>query len=262
MTISELTTTDKPILEARRLLLAMSPIDIVLESFCSHSLLEEEKMGSLTMGLGKQDEFAKMVKSCWTDFGPSERYLKRLIMQFVRLSEKNGADIESDLLANLVAEASLVNSNGAPDTLESCYVSFFLDCCENSNGNIPLKIRVFPHHNDVSLRLWEAGNSLAEFFIENPAKISDKALIELGSGCGATGLAIAACCKIQKIHLTDYTEACQLNLEHNLSINNEWLSHHNFSPERISQVSRPYCHERERSKGAYSFTLFFVIEVC
>jgi hypothetical protein len=195
------------------------------------------------MGLRQQDDFAKMVNSCWTDFGPSERYLKRLIMQYVRLSEKNGTEIESDSLADLVARASFIRINDAPDILESCYVSFFLDDPDFDDGCIPLRIRVFPHHNDVALRLWEAGNCLSEFFIQNPTIVSGKALFELGSGCGATGLAIAACCKPSKIHLTDYTEACQLNLEHNLIINQEWLSHYSFSSDRISQVCG-YCYNQ------------------
>jgi hypothetical protein len=157
-------------------------------------------------------------------------------MQFVRLAEKNGTEIESDSLADLVARASFINTGGAPHTLESCYVSFFLDHPETNNECTPLRIRIFPHHNDVALRLWEAGNCLAEFFIQNPTIISGKALIELGSGCGATGLAIAACCKPSKINFTDYSESCQLNLEHNLVVNEEWLSHYSFSSEQIPQV--------------------------
>ncbi len=229
----------KSIPHARKLMLAMSRVDTVLEAFCSqHLSAEEEKEGDIaSLGLERQDDFAQMVQSCWTDFGPSERYFKRLIMQFVRRAERNGDTIESDLLADLVARASLINTDSAPDDLESCYISFFLDDPnENSEENMPLKIRVFPHHNDVALRLWEAGNVLSEFFVSNPDIISGKKLFELGSGCGATALAIAACCKPSKIHLTDHTEACQLNMEHNLLFNYEWLSAYKFSPERISQV--------------------------
>ena len=249
MTISKWATKDKvspPIDDSKRLVLAMSPIDVVLETFCSHFMVREETSTTTAMGIGTQDDFAQMVDSCWTEFGPSERYIKRLIMQFVRLAEKNGTDIESDSLADLVARVSFIKTSCAPHTLESCYVSFFLDHPETNNEHIPLRIRIFPYHNDVALRLWEAGNCLAEFFIQNPSIVSGKALIELGSGCGATGLAIAACCKPATIHLTDYTETCQLNIEHNLVVNEEWLSHYNFSSERISQVRsvrRPYYHE-------------------
>lgn len=240
MTISKSEAVGKPIPQARKLMLAMSRVDSVLEAFCSHHLSAEEKGDKISLGIEEQDDFAQMVQSCWTDFGPSERYFKRLIMQFVTRAERNGDMIESDLLADLVARASLINTDGTPDDLESCYVSFFLDGPNENNSQeyMPLKIRVFPNHNDVALRLWEAGNSLSEFFISNPDLISGKALFELGSGCGATGLAIAACCKPSKVHLTDYTEACQLNMEHNLIINQEWLSYYNFSPERISQVRK------------------------
>eukprot|EP00536_Pseudo-nitzschia_multiseries_P001968 jgi/Psemu1/301130/fgenesh1_kg.26_\ len=223
-----------PSARAKRLLLAMSPTNTVLKTFCSHSSDENDTSVAL-LGTEKQDSFATMVESCWNEFGPSNRYMKRLIMQFVRLAEKNGCEIDSDALANLVAQASFVNTDGPPDTLESCYLSFFMDDIGIDDDCLPLRIRVFPDHNDVALRLWEAGNCLAEFFIENPSIIAGKALIELGSGCGATGLAIAACCQPSKVHLTDYTAACRLNLEHNLLVNHEWLSRYNFSPERMSQ---------------------------
>ncbi len=239
MTTSTLAATEKPILEAKKLILAMSRIDTVLEAFCSHYAKMDET-GSITLGIEKQNDFAEMVNFCWTDFGPSERYFRLLVMRFARLVERNGDVIESDSLADMVARASLINADGAPDDLQSCYLSFFLDKPEDSEEHLPLRIRVFPHHNDVALRLWEAGNCLSEFFISNPTLVSDKALFELGSGCGATGLAIAACCNPKKIHLTDYTAACQLNLEHNLLINKEWLSHYNFEPERISQVRSQY----------------------
>jgi len=231
----------QPITKAKKLILAMSPVDSVLDAFCVNSLTEQEA-NTTNLGIARQDDFAAMVTSCWTDFGPSERYIKRLVMRFVRLAEKNDDEIESDSLANLVAQASCINTNGAPEDIESCYVSFFLNHPESdeSEGDCnPLRIRIFPHHNDVALRLWEAGTCLAEYLIENPTIVDGKALIELGSGCGATGLAIAACCNPAKVHLTDYTESCLLNLEHNLVINQEWLSSYNFSPERISQVRVP-----------------------
>lgn len=225
----------RSIVRSKALLLAMSPIDEVLRDFCSQFLVPGDTKSDTSLGLGMQEDFARLVESCWTGFGPSDRYMKRIVMQFVRLAEKNKSEIESDSLANLVARASIINNDGTPNPLEPCYVSFFLEGPEANNSCTPLKIRVFPHHNDVALRLWEAGNCLAEFFIENPNIVSEKSLFELGSGCGATGLAIAASYKPLKIHLTDYTEASLLNMKHNLAVNRDWLSFHNFFPDRISQ---------------------------
>lgn len=54
MTLSKWATTDKdpqPIENAKRLLLAMSPIDVVLENFCSHFMVREE-ISSMPMGIG------------------------------------------------------------------------------------------------------------------------------------------------------------------------------------------------------------------
>lgn len=110
-------------------------------------------------------------------------------------------------------------------------MSFSLD---DSGFENLVRIRIFPYNNDVSLRVWEAGTCLSEFFIENPDLLAGKGIIELGSGCGLTGLAVAARCKPWFIHLTDFTEACQLNLEHNLQLNQKWLSRYNYPSERIS----------------------------
>jgi len=219
----------------KKLILAMSPINTVLDAICSQKLVEEDESNA-SIGIKRQDYFAEIMESCWTEFGPSKRYVKELVMQFVRRVEREGNVLESDMLADLIARVSVINADNAPDILESCYVSFFMNTPDSFNEFNPLRIRIFPYHNDVALRLWEAGNCLSEFLIQNPEIISNKAVFELGSGCGATGLAIAACCSPSRIHLTDYTEACLLNLEHNLDINREWLSRYSFSSDQMSQV--------------------------
>ena len=131
-----------------------------------------------SLRLEEQDSFASIVESCWNEFGPSERYVKRLIMKFVRLVEMYGNRIESNELANIVAESSAPIPD--PLELESCYLSF---CLDHSESDDLLRIRIFPHHNDVSLRLWEAGTYLSEFLIQQKSElIAGKRIIELGSG--------------------------------------------------------------------------------
>jgi predicted nicotinamide N-methyase len=49
-------------------------------------------------------------------------------------------------------------------------------------------------------------------------------VVELGAGVGLTGFVIAGCCGAKSVHMTDYTDACLLNLAHNILINNGWLS--------------------------------------
>jgi predicted nicotinamide N-methyase len=165
----------------------------------------------------------------------------------VKNEEVEGNTIESDVLATLVYRLSLTKAS-MPTANESCYLSFRLPggskMYDNDNKETLLRIRVFPYHNDVALRLWEAGACLAEFFLEHPNILARKDVIELGAGVGLTGLAIAACCKPSTVHLTDYTEQCRLNLEHNLQLNHTLLSRYGFSPDRIAQVGMKEWNDR------------------
>jgi hypothetical protein len=61
-------------------------------------------------------------------------------------------------------------------------------------------------------------------------------VVELGAGVGCTGLVAAGCCDAASVFLTDYTEACRINLEHNLQVNQSWLSSRAGESPDISQV--------------------------
>lgn len=160
-----------------------------------------------------QENFASLLASCWTDPGPSPRYLKALIKLFVATLERDGAYISSDSLMNLIFRAGLAEDL-PPEPEESCYLSFVMKTSAPLHPLNPqkiknsgvLRIRIFPYHNDVALRLWEAGATLAEYFLEYPSLIEGKRVIELGAGVGLTGLVIAGCCGAEHVYLTDYTQ--------------------------------------------------------
>jgi hypothetical protein len=245
-------------------ILAMARVEQVVDSFRKsiHTACNPR-----LSNIDEQDVFVDLVESCWNEFGPSERYIKRLVSYFVHVIEKDdGSSIESDKLMELVFRTSL-SKDTTPDSNEFCYLSFCIPPISGTQINYdqeqqqqqqqqqqqredtstptvspvpfppPLRIRVYPYHNDVALRLWEAGSSLAEFFLHNPSILSEKHVIELGAGVGFTSLVIMAFCKPASVHLTDYTEPCLLNLDHNLKNNREWLDHYGISPERVSRVS-------------------------
>ncbi len=86
-------------------------------------------------------------------------------------------------------------------------------------------IKVYPNHNDVGVRkVWEAGGALAEYLVKNSDLIRDKKVLELGSGVGLTGIVIAGLCGTKQVHMTDFTDDTLSNLEHNISMNTEWLN--------------------------------------
>jgi predicted nicotinamide N-methyase len=169
----------------------------------------------------RQDCFARLVQSQWNnERGPSTRYLQSLTKRFVRSIETEERSIESDELMKLMfLIVSTFNSDSIPDANESCHLAF-----QTRAANVHrLRIRIFPQHNDVALRLWEAGATLAEYLLQDPCLVKGKRVVELGAGVGLTGLVAAGCCGATSVHLTDYTDACLDNLRHNVSINREWL---------------------------------------
>jgi hypothetical protein len=231
-------------------ILAMARVEYVVETF--RKSFENTCPNPRAM-IHEQDAFARLiveVESCWSEFGQPERYIKRLVSCFVNDVEKDDKTVESDALMELVFRTSLYKES-MPNCNEFCYLSFDLptisersmiskDTPRRDSPPPLLRVRVYPYHNDVALRLWEAGSSLAEFFLKHPDILSGKHVLELGAGVGLTGLVITAFCQPVSVFLTDYTEACRLNLEHNLEINRKWLKTNGITPERISQV-RIHC---------------------
>lgn len=225
--ISSFTTDD--------LVRAIAPINAVLESF-------QSKNNDWT-SVESQGHFARLVESHRNEFGPYDRYLKSLVRLYVSRVEAGDNEIEDDSLLSLILHFSMTKDPVVPDPLESCYISFRIpssaDCCSSSL----LRLRVFPRHNDVALKLWEAGACLAEYLMQNPQYVAGKECAELGSGIGLSGIVLAGCCQPLSFHMTDYTEAGLRNLQQNIKVNQEWswekMDDASRLQERITQVSRP-----------------------
>eukprot|EP00980_Cylindrotheca_fusiformis_P009369 scaffold2047_cov129-Cylindrotheca_fusiformis.AAC.48 len=216
-------THQSQISATHELLFAMAPIEEVIESFNTSA-----RSGNRPGGIQEQDRFANLISSCKEDFPPSPRYQKALISRYVGQIEQDGSSVASDALAEVVFQATLTKDDIFPNPEESSYLSFCIppasltkSCSDKKRF---LRIRQFPYHNDVSLRLWEAGACLAEYFLENKYRVSRKKVVELGAGVGLTGLVLGGCCGVAGIHVTDYTDEALLNLEHNITVNKEWLS--------------------------------------
>jgi methylase of polypeptide subunit release factors len=60
---------------------------------------------------------------------------------------------------------------------------------------------------------------LAEWCLENKHRLKEKHVLELGSGSGFTGLAIAATCQLESMTLTDGHEKVLKQLNENLRLN-------------------------------------------
>jgi len=194
------------------LVLAMAPVDIVvakfLEATCDQSRLEQQGL------------FSAIIHQEWNcnEHGPSHRYLRALVRKMVATMD---SDPEDDALVEFIYQASLV-SDAIPDPAMTGYQSFRVG---SDTSNHHLKIRVFPQHNDVALKVWEAGACLAEYLMAYPDMVANKRVIELGAGVGLTGLVMAACCQPISVYMTDYSATCLENMNHNIAINQKWIQH-------------------------------------
>ena len=193
------------------LLLAMAPIDSVLnavEDPCGHSNDQETDNDR---DLQVQEELASALDHAWNDhYGPSKTYLKAVCKTFItRVGEDR---VQSETLLALLIEMLSHCASHMPDPNEHCYLTFPLPSTDS-----PLMIRIYPQHNDLSLRLWEAGATLAEYLYANPHLVEDQHVIELGAGVGLTGLLCLAC-EARLVTCTDYTERALENLRHNYAI--------------------------------------------
>jgi predicted nicotinamide N-methyase len=92
---------------------------------------------------------------------------------------------------------------------------------------LTLRFRTYPYHNDVSLRLWEAGTVLAELLASNQqlsTMVRGHRVVELGSGgIGLTGVVALVCNQAAHYTFTDFSTLAILNLRHNLELNRHTL---------------------------------------
>lgn len=109
--------------------------------------------------------------------------------------------------------------DGAPNPNDSGYSSYRLP-----DGGL-VGIRVHPHHNDLGVRkVWEAGAALAEYLLAHPEHVDDRIVVELGAGVGLTGIVVSGMCHPRRVHMTDLTQDCLSNMEHNIEVNGDWLA--------------------------------------
>ncbi len=246
---------------AEQLLYAMAPIDIVIDAF-----LEEEK-ASQSCDKNVDGRFATLIASSkdvgaseienipvlsdaesevvdWDGmtFFPSDKYVQKLVMRYATRLDIAGKELEDDNLASLVCHFSMSRISNIPDPNDCCILTYQVPVSmQEGDSDLVirvkknkdlLRIRVYPHHNDVGVaKVWEAGACLAEYILQNP--IRDRRVIELGAGVGLTGL-VAAAVKAKSVHMTDYTEATLDNLSYNVSINSKCLEGRGVDPQSIS----------------------------
>lgn len=183
----------------------------------------------------EQTSFALTVEQFLeSEYGPSKRFLRSLVRKYIcKIGEQN---VQSEPLLNLLLRV-LQQDQDIPNPNQSCYASFPIPLQENhvscSKREEQLSVRIFPYHNDVALRIWEAGATLAEYVLQNPELVAHRRVVELGAGVGLTSLVIATC-QATHVYCTDFTEICLQNIDHNIETNEALLKRYNTEEDCIS----------------------------
>lgn len=191
-------------------------------------VMKTRGQGSIAANL--QDAFAACLRYEWErDAGVSKIYLYRLLSQFLVAQEESDCPPADDLLALWAIMLASPFCCGDPLLNGTCsqQSSFISYRFVNSilEGSPYLSLRVFTHHNDVSLRLWEAGAVLSEYLLLAPHLVRDKMVVELGAGVGLTSL-VTALCGARRVCATDYSAAALENLRFNFQHNQKYLENH------------------------------------
>jgi predicted nicotinamide N-methyase len=67
--------------------------------------------------------------------------------------------------------------------------------------------------------IWTSAVLLSKYAIQNPDLFQGKVCLELGAGCGLSGLAIACCTNAKSVAISDFPDETMVNLLHNISRN-------------------------------------------
>ena len=200
--------------------MAMTPIHILIDEIHIRSVSSKDFVDILSPIF-----YGSLCKS------PSLKYMKSLILKFLKGKE---TDLETNddfasLLADILCKTSSDTScwgfgSSIANPEERAYVSYDIESELDPKQRNTISLLVYPQHNDVGVRkVWEAGACLAEFLIKYPHYVDGKCVVEFGSGVGLTGLIASAYGRAKSVHMTDYTDACILNLSHNIECNTQVL---------------------------------------
>eukprot|EP01036_Dinobryon_divergens_P041554 gene41554-55091_t len=149
-------------------------------------------------------------------YGPSVQWLSALTSLMIHDIEENGNELCDDLMKLILK----IKTERSGDPEKTSFSNFFLPSVSDSTERVIC--RILPAHNQLGLRIWEAGLFAAEFFLRNPEFLRDKDVLELGAGVGNTGLIMwRAGLAFKSYVMSDYSEETLNNLRYNISLNSK-----------------------------------------
>ncbi|RQM22780.1 hypothetical protein B5M09_005091 [Aphanomyces astaci] len=183
-------------------------------------LMHNLKSCSSYLTLEFQDRFMQFViqDPIADDFPPKQSYTFRLLRLYIQ-----------EILPNVCHKNASI---GAIDLDELHHVTYRIphprggsvdwtnDAAVHDRKNSVITCRVAAAHNEVGMKLWEAGFFLAEYVLSHTDVFRGQRVMELGAGVGFTGLVLASLPSVAAaVVLTDYAPVVMQNLRYNIEVN-------------------------------------------
>ncbi|OQS01488.1 hypothetical protein ACHHYP_00726 [Achlya hypogyna] len=171
------------------------------------------------LSLATQDAFVtEVLRDPLCDlYAPKQVYTLRIVKLYVADAEAAGGDISDELMAELMERIASNKNLNSLDELHHVSYRLRLDGAGRTDA---ITCRVATAHNEVGMKLWEAGFFLAEYALAHPNVFAHKRVIELGAGAGFTGLVLAANHPAPAhVLVTDYAPEVLQNLRYNVELN-------------------------------------------
>jgi hypothetical protein len=174
-------------------------------------------------------------------FPPARAYTRAVLKAVVACIERAGCDVDEELLDALVAhmadDGSIINDTTAAtaestDTAGLAHCSFALTSASSGSGSVSVSpssssssgggsvvtVRLLAGRlAPVGLVAWPAGFLLAEVGVAR-GMFAGLRVLELGSGVGITGIALARWARVAGVCMTDFLPTVLANLAHNVQI--------------------------------------------
>ncbi|WKX99332.1 hypothetical protein Q1695_014314 [Nippostrongylus brasiliensis] len=186
-------------------------------SYFSGSKISEDAFGSVVKLIAADDHFHSIFISSVVCSEVLERYpirksYRRSILKLL-ISELESINVEvEDALYATCADCML-------DSWDNCFRVFL----SKNLDEILVVIRESTQqlcHGTTGLSLWQASCDLANFLCQF-ADLSGKRILELGAGCGLTGIALARSFPVCSVCLSDYDPKVLSQLEFNIEENKD-----------------------------------------
>jgi len=190
-------------------------IDLFFQMECTRDLLDQVLLSPVLQDLIL---YRTLKSGLSARFPGSLEYRIQFCSDLIRRAEKLKVEVHDELLRTLSQLKELKRSRSSESKQDLTPVSYQIFNVQDKS----IILRSNPQSelgNVIGLKCWPAAFYLTEYLLAHPDLVEQKKCLELGSGCGFTGITTSALLNPESLVLSDYQDSVVSNLKHNISIN-------------------------------------------